>query len=521
MKHKIYTKDWYFNAGIIGFIMTLYGKTNLEDCQDITFGDNYIEFDDAILEGFEEKFIHKAFLNTFKIVSFTSKLENILKECAKSNKKSVPKEIGNAKQLKSLLDALEIKIENLEQITTTVALLKSWTVDKIYDELLNKKNAKNYIKDFIEKKLIGICSYDNLNKFIDKIKNTDYSKNIKNNDFCLFCQQRKSEFNFNNAISNIVGFNSDNSNWVWGYKDTKLKICPVCALIYNCAFIAFANVTKMINSKYINYMYFLNYNSSIKKLYSEIKKFKINIEENKENNNTIYLMVKQILSIIQKEQVESIHNNINFIEVIENPILAGQSTKGYNVYNYNIDKELAQFLNQYIGAEEMPKGYYKLQKSYFSIDEELITSSILRKLSYSDINKYLSIHISDSIKGKKFNPYKISNFIFDYINSSKGGTMAENKKIINKAFWNGAALKTAIKVKNKENQINGIIYGFLNDLKISDREKFLDKYIRLMMAYEMPLKFGENEMSDKDSFLQFGYSFINGLLYNHKEKEAE
>jgi CRISPR-associated protein Cst1 len=73
--------------------------------------------------------------------------------------------------------------------------------------------------------------------------------------------------------------------------------------------------------------------------------------------------------------------------------------------------------------------------------------------------------------------------------------------------------------KDKENQINGLIYGFLNDLKIADREKFLDKYIRIIMSHNQPNFFGKDEMLDDDYFLQFGYSFINGLMSKSKEIE--
>ena len=97
--------------------------------------------------------------------------------------------------------------------------------------------------------------------------------------------------------------------------------------------------------------------------------------------------------------------------------------------------------------------------------------------------------------------------------------MEERKRVINKAYANGRELATVLKNNKRENQIDGIVYGLLNDLKIFDKEKFLDKYIRLMMSHGMELKFGSNnEMADTDSFLQFGYSFINGLLFNHGKK---
>lgn len=88
----------------------------------------------------------------------------------------------------------------------------------------------------------------------------------------------------------------------------------------------------------------------------------------------------------------------------------------------------------------------------------------------------------------------------------------EMENISKKAYWNGEALRIKIGKEN-EKKINGIAYRLLNALKIADREKFLDIYIRLMMSYDMELSFGSNkEMTDNDGFLQFGYSFLNGLL---------
>ena len=99
--------------------------------------------------------------------------------------------------------------------------------------------------------------------------------------------------------------------------------------------------------------------------------------------------------------------------------------------------------------------------------------------------------------------------------------MKEKNKIIGKAFMNGKELRQKLTSAKKENQINGIVYGMLNDLKISEREKFLDKYIRLMMSYGLGISFGKDEMLNIDDFLQFGYSFISGLLSEDKNENSK
>ena len=97
--------------------------------------------------------------------------------------------------------------------------------------------------------------------------------------------------------------------------------------------------------------------------------------------------------------------------------------------------------------------------------------------------------------------------------------MEKSETIVKKGFRSGVELRNNLLQKNKENQINGLVYGFLNDLKIADREKFLDRYIRVMVSNNQPNFFGMDEMLDNDYFLQFGYSFINGLM--SKERTIE
>jgi CRISPR-associated protein Cst1 len=104
------------------------------------------------------------------------------------------------------------------------------------------------------------------------------------------------------------------------------------------------------------------------------------------------------------------------------------------------------------------------------------------------------------------------NFVIKYIQWVRGESMEKSQKIINKGYLSGLSLRNELIKKGKENQINGLVYGFLNDLKIGDREKFLDKYLRIVMSHNQPNRFGKDEMLDDDYFLQFGYSFVSGLI---------
>lgn len=97
--------------------------------------------------------------------------------------------------------------------------------------------------------------------------------------------------------------------------------------------------------------------------------------------------------------------------------------------------------------------------------------------------------------------------------------MEDFSKIVNKGYYNGKDLAQRIETENK---IKGIAYQLLNDLKIGDRYAFIDKYTRLSMAYGIPIKLGSNEeLVDIDSFMQFGYAFINGLLSNFGQNNQQ
>lgn len=93
------------------------------------------------------------------------------------------------------------------------------------------------------------------------------------------------------------------------------------------------------------------------------------------------------------------------------------------------------------------------------------------------------------------------------------------EKISKKGFANGIQLRKEFG-KERENQINGLAYQFLNDLKVADRDKFLDKYLRISISNKLESRFGQDELNSKEAFLHFGYSFINGLL-NTYDRERE
>lgn len=532
MRHKIYLRDWYFNAGIIGFLTVVSDGSGLDK---ISFGENFIEFDNDIFEGFEEKFIKHAFLKFFNIQAYIQRLRKALNDITakkvKIKSEQIVKKIEEIEKspYKNFLKLLNIQITDYQTIDDFIANLENAINSiralpgvQIFETLNNNDEGKASLNNFIGWKFKGICSHESISEYIKKIKSTENSNRLKNNDLCPSCQERKAEYEINNAVSNVIGFNKDNSNWIWGYKSSKMKICPLCALIYNSAFASFAYVLKIVDGDYLNYFYFANENTNVEGLFKTVKKFNLMLESIADNSNLLYAMVKQTVEHIVAKQTKSITENINFIEIVDNPIMRGQGTKGYNIYNYNISPDIAEFLDLQFKKDAIPKGFYVIKSTYYSIDEELLKLTIQRQIDYLTLCKYFAYSLSPERYKTRYNLNRITSFVIKYIQLVGGGeNMEKSQSIVKKGFRSGINLRNELLRKDKANQINGIVYGFLNDLKITDREKFLDKYIRVMMSNDQPILFGKDEMLDTDYFLQFGYSFINGLMSKDRSTESE
>lgn len=97
--------------------------------------------------------------------------------------------------------------------------------------------------------------------------------------------------------------------------------------------------------------------------------------------------------------------------------------------------------------------------------------------------------------------------------------MMKDDKVIKGGWGNGKRLREVLIIKKRLNQIDGIVYPMLNDLKIFNREAFLDKYMRLMMNHELGMSIGIDELADIDRFMQFGYAFITGLLSSYENNK--
>jgi len=164
------------------------------------------------------------------------------------------------------------------------------------------------------------------------------------------------------------------------------------------------------NNEFKNYFYFLNRNTNIETMYNSLMLFKTKFEKEKNLNKPFYLMINDLIYMLIQEKAERFLENINFIEIVENEF-GGQSTKSYNIFNYNITPELAKFILE-THYNTIPKGGYIVKDLYVDIYEEILKKTINLTLSYTDLNNYFSYYIKE--KGY-YNIYNIMKYILKYI----------------------------------------------------------------------------------------------------------
>lgn len=529
MKYKVYLRDWYYNAGIIGFLNVLSkGQINIEDIRNqfndkIKIGENFIEFDTEILNGFYENYELMAFDIFFDIDNYKERINNLIKKIENPNQKITQKLLQetalNGKIVNKFIK--EIYNKNLKEIFSGNNILNEVNeVKSKLDSLIGnndtytKLKGKNsdFINYFLENEVARrICSYKNISEYVQKLLTEEIETN-NNNQRCYSCSQYKKSYDLSNAISQVLGFNSDNSNWIWGFKGSKVQICPLCALIYSCALHGMVFLNRKVENDYKTFFYALNRNTDVSTLYGSFWNFKKEIEKKENQNKPFYtIMIEVVLQLI-KQRAQSFLENVNFIEISESDF-GGQSTKSYKVYNYNITPELARFIYE-LNEDELPKGNYIEKENFFDITEKILKKTLDFTLGYDDLFIYFKYYIMSFTPKSNvkvyYSTYKIMRYILKYINRIKGGNFMEQEKIVNKGFYNGKEMAKKI---GQENKIKGIAYQLLNDLKISDRNSFVDKYLRMCMSYSSEVKLGSNnELVDLDSFMSFGYAFVNGLL---------
>jgi len=223
LKTKIYTREWFYNAGIIGFLRIL--KHNNKEF--VIIKENYIEFDTKELSDFHSCYF-KYFFDTYnvakkveeRIESSFSKITKLLediKEDSKENKEIQNKIKTEKKYIKTIIKAQLDKIKKINEEIYSVVLeqyekidsakekeefqnIKEAILKELQKEEINKKITMNLFKSILSKNYFGQPSFLNVVKtslsyeeqqdvmykdYISNIIETDFLKEILNGTYTI------------------------------------------------------------------------------------------------------------------------------------------------------------------------------------------------------------------------------------------------------------------------------------------------------------------------------------------------
>lgn len=214
MKTKIYTREWFYNAGIIGFLRIL--EHNQKDF--VTIGENYIEFDTKYLKDFAQDYF-QYFFDIYNVAKKTAerietsfcKIENYLEEANHNEKDGDGKEIqkkikAEKKYIKAILksqldkikkideeiyDVMQQQYEQIEQANTKQELenIKEILKKEIEKPKINERITMNLFKSILSKNYFGQPSFLNVVKTSlsyqeqQDVMYKDYISNIIETDF--------------------------------------------------------------------------------------------------------------------------------------------------------------------------------------------------------------------------------------------------------------------------------------------------------------------------------------------------
>lgn len=206
MKIKIYTREWFYNAGIIGLLRIL--EHNKKEF--VKIEENYIEFDTKELKDFHNCYFKYFFdiydvakRNKEKIQTSFSKIENYLEKEDKEIKEKIKSE---KKYIKTIIKTQLDKIKKIDEETYNIILeeynkidkaeekdelqkIQNTIINEIQKEYINKRITMNLFKSILSKNYFGQPSFLNVVKTglsyekQQDVMYKDYISNIIETDF--------------------------------------------------------------------------------------------------------------------------------------------------------------------------------------------------------------------------------------------------------------------------------------------------------------------------------------------------
>jgi CRISPR-associated protein Cst1 len=526
---RIYLGDWLYNAGIVGFLRInnhlWYVKDEKLISKDenlLKIGDNYIEIDREIFDGFTDKFFNHAFSLYSKYNKVLKQLYSLIDNLNDNTFKKISQDFSKILKSYPILERKvkerieNLKVKNSQELSNVIEnALKIMQEDKadfvedfIENEVRNFLNTHYGQKSFLNRSVKGSKKqkfYEDFEKPL-KLDNKKLSKHV-----CVICGERlaKKDLNFDTGLSTIFGLNKDAINFLWDF-DTRIPTCEICEIIYLCTF---AGLTEL-NGKY----YFVNQDNTIESLLIEANMFERELKRdyNEKLDNLLFTkFITDLLVRSKKLQSKYVIQNINFIE-IKIKKSATSERKSVKVFNFNIDRSTAQFI------KENHENLKSLSKSYFIFPDdktkvyilvEFLNSILKKDLNYGFLYKIFRSKIKDKAYISNNNLLKLIYMYLLYLKKFGGEKMNLEEKSLWAMYMQGQDLLARLKQRNAENKVQSITYKLLNALKVEDTKQFMDVLMRVYIAYDLKVpRLVLKAMHDKDNFYLLGYSFLSGLL---------
>ncbi|MBS4537081.1 type I-B CRISPR-associated protein Cas8b1/Cst1 [Clostridium sp. D2Q-11] len=547
-KIKVEMNDWLFNAGIVGIVNILeHAGDKVEKYND------YIEFEEEVLDNFEEKYfkyiidIYAKQLSWNKIVSYKPTLnyfeEEGFQDFNKDNLDRLNNYIKDVKyytksnSYKAAYDLInsDMDVVSISKGLKTIKLKKKETIEDIVEDVKHNYEilkqiivymekpqhkkyfaGKNAIYTIIKNSWNGICFLNPQTKekniykdfkdyFINPVNDYIEDDKTKYKYNCFNCERDMKDLNNDYSFLNNIGFDvSRKSSHVWEFNNDA-AMCPICKLIYSCtpAGIIYAY------SKGI----FINNNSDITSLIDTNNKIKyeLNNEEGFSRGSTYRALME---SIVEKYN-ETIKYEISDIQLIRYES---------EIYKFNIlSKKVLEILeNSKEELNKLVKTGYKEINTYFNIYELVIDRIFNNQNLFTLIHKLLIFKLS-SPKDCRFNTSHVKKILKINMKFMEGmGFMYVNEKdIVKTASASGYYLREKYRQKGSIDKLNGISYRLLNSLKTNNKDMFMDTLLNCYLyAQKCVPKVFLDALKDEENFKSIGYAFVTGLIEGKEDNNG-
>ena len=550
---KLQLADWLYNAGIVGFINII--KHNDEE---IILNGQEVEFNEEVLENFEEKYFnyfidtYEKTLSWYKIISFEefiikhenddfknfdkNALEHLNNYIGTGSKSGSIKYYLNSKSyqaayslidknfdiLKELKNLNKINLKKDEKIDNKISEVKSAfsSIKHIISYCKSEKGrkyiaGKNVIYNIISNALKGVSFLNSQPKikdmyvdykeyFVTKAKHYMKLQKQKYKYDCFICNSKINNLNNSLSFMNSTGFDiNKKSSHVWNFTND-IAICDICRLIYSCVPAGFT------------YLYdkgiYINENHNVEHAVNINKKIKheiLNIDESKGIYNAFGSLIIALKESVNKSTVYEFAD----IQVVK----FEESKYKFNLLSKNLLKVLRDSTHE---LDSLIKANFKEVETYFRLYDETMKKLLNNENLFILIYKAMIIKISKP-KNAHFNVNHINNLLRVNTKYLKGVGVMENteKDYVKSANGAGYYLKEAYKQKKSENKLDGISYRLLNALKTNNKHMFMDTLLNcyLYTHKTVPQLFTDC-LKDDYVFKTVGYAFVSGLIDSKKNE---